>query len=131
MRWDLDEPILFSYKCKIDAPMCSLDLMTELKAQRVDILKLMAEQSQLFYYEPSSMWTLNYDFRKAVPGERGAGGLSRETNSDYFLGLNGKEVQREVIRLKVKSKWLVLEMKMPTLTVITNFDAEQPEGKLD
>ena len=66
LRWDLDEPILFSYKCKIDEPMCSLELMTELKAQKVDILKLIAEQSHMYYSELSTLWTLHYDFRGAL-----------------------------------------------------------------
>lgn len=85
----------------------------------------------MFYSEPSSLWTLHYDFSKALPNERGVGGLSRDMHSDYFLGLNGKEVQREVMRVKVKSKWLVLEMKMPTLTMFSNFEIEHPENRLD
>lgn len=41
-------------------------------------------------------------------------------------------MQREVIRIKVKSnKWLVLEMRTPTLTVFKNFGNEEEDHNMD
>ena len=41
-------------------------------------------------------------------------------------------MQREVIRIKVKSnKWLVLEMRTPTLTVYKNFGNEEEDHNMD
>lgn len=40
-----------------------------------------------------------------------------------FLSATNRIAQRDIIRIKNKHKWLILEMKQPTLTVIKNFES--------
>lgn len=114
LRWDFDDPILFSYYCDINDPDNSLDVMCQLKAQKVDILNLFAENNTIFYYDPSTIWRMSFNFKHALEN-------LNNYHEEVFLPSNGRTIQREHIRVKNKQKWLVLEMKQPTLTVIKNF----------
>lgn len=59
---------------------------------------------------------MNLNFREALDK------LNPEYDSDYFLDLNGRKTQRDLIRIKNKQRWLILEMQQPTLTIFKNFD---------
>eukprot|EP00347_Sterkiella_histriomuscorum_P008018 403346684 len=117
LRWDFDDPILFSYKCKFADPSSALNVMSKLKAMKVDILKLFAEKSSLFYYDPSSLWSMSFDFKKELET------LSPDCDSEFFLNQNGRKTQRDNIRIKNRQNWLILEMIQPTLTVYKNFES--------
>jgi len=62
LRWDFDDPALFTYFCNFNDPTSSLEVMNALKQKKIDILKLFTEKSSLFYYDPSSVWSIHYDF---------------------------------------------------------------------
>ncbi|CDW77078.1 UNKNOWN [Stylonychia lemnae] len=117
LRWDFDDPALFTYFCNFNDPQCSLQVMSSLKIMKVDILKLFAQESSLFYYDPSSIWSMQYDFKKGLDKLEGV------KDSDDLLASTDRVAQRDLIRIKNKSKWLILEMQQPTLTVIKNFES--------
>ena len=64
LRWDYDEPALCTYYCQLFGDQISLELMSNLKAQRADILKCFGEDSLIFYYDPSTKWRMSCDFNK-------------------------------------------------------------------
>lgn len=98
--------------------------MAALKAKKIDVLTLFAERSTLFYYDPSSIWRLSFDFKQA---------LENLKEDEFSLEEAGRQTQREYLRLKNKQRWLLLEMQQPTLTVIKNFKsfATDLDGDLD
>jgi hypothetical protein len=67
------------------------------------------------------MWRMDIDFSKAEKSI-----LSQADGDEFYLASSGKTVQRESLRIKNKTKWLLLEMKTPSLTIIRNF-----QDKLD
>jgi hypothetical protein len=58
--------------------------MTALKFKKVDILKLFAEKSSLFYYDPSSIWSIHYDFKNSLEH------LNDITDAEMYLLGTGK-----------------------------------------
>lgn len=66
LRWDFDDPILYTYYCNINDETSSVAVMSALKSRRVDVLSLFAELGTFFYYDPSSIWRLDYNFKEAL-----------------------------------------------------------------
>jgi hypothetical protein len=58
--------------------------MTALKFKKVDILKLFAEKSSLFYYDPTSIWSMHYDFKNGLEH------LNDITDAEMFLSATEK-----------------------------------------
>ena len=66
LRWDFDDPILYTYYCNINDDTSSVTVMSALKSKRVDVLSLFAELGTFFYYDPSSIWRLDFNFKEAL-----------------------------------------------------------------
>ena len=90
--------------------------MTQLKSLKIDVLALFAGHCLLSYYDPSSIWRMVFNFGKALQH-------IDQYREEASLESAGLTLQRDFIRIKNRSQWLLLEMKQPTLTLIKNFSA--------
>lgn len=67
LRWDLDEPILCTlYSFMNNDEKAPLPLLSKMKQMKVDLLKCVAEDSDIYYYDPSTLWRINCDLHKIL-----------------------------------------------------------------
>lgn len=66
--------------------------MAQYKEEGIDILRLFGEDSIIYYYDPSSMWRMTFDFKKRYDEIKG--------RPDKLLSDSNLEAQRSLLRIK-------------------------------
>lgn len=80
-----------------------------MREAKVDILKCFGEDSTLYYNDPANMWRMTADFEKILANSK--------ENEERLLKASNLDAQRQLLRIKLETDWLVLEMIQPFVKI--------------